>query len=186
MLDKTEEFINKVINDKLFLLNSVHRQSTIMTIKEENIAQHTFFVAYYALKISKMLNLSKDHQAKISVKALVHDIPEAISSDIPSNIKHRVKNLKETLDELEETTINEYFSEIKDEFDSLKTSEKEQDIDGIIIKLADVISLVQFLQNEIILGNESDSLKSAIARAKNQATNKLKELSKMKGREKCD
>lgn len=179
MLDRTEEFIDKVINDQLFLMNSVHRQSTMMTIKAENIAQHSFFVAYYALKISKLLKLSEEKQSKIAVQALVHDIPESLSSDIPSNIKHKVNELKETLDKIEDTIIDEYFQEIKNEFSTFKKNEEEKNLEGTIIKLADVISLIQFLNNEIVLGNSDKNVQQAIERARNKIENCLKRLSEL-------
>ena len=146
-----QKFVAAIVNDKLATMNSVHRQSTITTIKAENIAQHSFFVAYYALKIAKKLKLNDELKGEITIQALIHDIAESSSSDVPSNVKYQVPGLKQMLDKAEDFAINKYFPEIKDEFTNLRKHEADGDIVGTVIKLADIIALIQFLKTNWLL-----------------------------------
>ena len=161
-IGEMQKFVAAIVNDKLATMNSVHRQSTITTIKAENIAQHSFFVAYYALKIGKKLKLNDELKGEITIQALIHDIAESSSSDVPSNVKYQVPGLKQMLDKAEDFAINKYFPEIKDEFTSLRKHEADGDIVGTVIKLADIIALIQFLKTERALGNQDATLLKVI------------------------
>lgn len=174
-----DEFINTIINEKLASMNSVHRQSTITTIKAENIAQHSFFVAFYAFKIAKNLNLNSELCGEITIEALIHDIAESSSSDVPSNVKYQVPGLKQMLDKAEDFAINKYFPEIKEEFTRLREHEEQGDLIGVIIKLADIIALIQFLRTERSLGNQDSTLIKVIDQTYdnlNRHLSRLKEL----------
>lgn len=179
MKKEIDNFVNTIINDKLASMNSVHRQSTITTIKAENIAQHSFFVAYYALIISKKINLDQKLRGEITIEALIHDIAESSSSDVPSNVKYQVPGLKQMLDEAENFAINKYFPEIKPEFDQLRIHEKNGDIIGIVIKLADIIALIQFLKTEEKLGNHDATLLKVIDQTYDNLDNYLDKLDKI-------
>lgn len=168
-LDNTYGFIDNLLNDKINLMDSVHRQATISTIKQENIAQHSFHVAYYALKLSKALNLSEQLQGEIVIEALIHDIAETSISDVPSNVKHSVPELKPLLDKAEDLAIEKYFPEISDEFKKLRQDENEKNIKGTIIKIADIIAFIQFCLTEEELGNKTQTL----TKAKHNSTNSL-------------
>ncbi|HIX01538.1 MAG TPA: HD domain-containing protein [Candidatus Ligilactobacillus excrementigallinarum] len=177
--NEMSKFINEIINDKLASMNSVHRQSTITTIKSENIAQHSFFVAYYALKIAKVLDLSREIQGEITIEALIHDIAESSSSDVPSNVKYQVPGLKQMLDKAEDFAINKYFPEIQSEFDHLREHEANGDIVGTVIKLADIIALIQFLQTERSLGNQDATLIKALNQTYDNLKRHLNKLSEI-------
>ena len=180
-VDKKEvnRFVDEIINERLALMNSVHRQSTITTIKSENIAQHSFFVAYYALKIAKKLNLSDEIKGEITIEALIHDIAESSSSDVPSNVKYKVPGLKQMLDKAEDYAINKYFPEIQPEFKSLRLHENKGDIVGTIIKLADIIALIQFLKTERALGNQDATLLKVLDQACTNLERHLEQLQKI-------
>ncbi|MGX5377530.1 YfbR-like 5'-deoxynucleotidase [Ligilactobacillus sp. LYQ135] len=177
--EEMNRFVDDVINEKLASMNSVHRQSTITTIKAENIAQHSFFVAYYALKIAKKLNLDEELKGEITIQALIHDIAESSSSDVPSNVKYQVPGLKQMLDKAEDFAVNKYFPEIRNEFEELRKHEERGDLIGIIIKLADIIALIQFLRTERSLGNQDPTLLKVIDQTYDNLDNYLTRLQKL-------
>lgn len=182
-----KEFKKDVVNPKILLLDSVNRQSTIYTIHNENLASHSFKVAYIALTIAKKLNLSREEQNQITTYALIHDVGESTTSDLPSNIKRSVPGLKELLDEAEKIGIAKHNPEILNEFLELQQHEKEKDLTGIIVKLADILAFLMVVEQEKALGNRDKTLLKAEANSTKQLReyfDSLKETLEYKNR--CD
>lgn len=165
---KLNDFQEQVVNEKIMLLDSVNRQSTIYTIHNENLASHSFKVAYIALTIAKYLGLSREEQNQITTYALIHDVGESNTSDMPSNVKRSVPGLKELLDEAEKVGIAKHNPEILDEFTELQQHEKEKDLIGIIVKLADILAFLMVVKQEKALGNHDKTLLRAEANSVKQ------------------
>lgn len=165
---KLDEFKNEVVNKKILLLDSVNRQSTIYTIHDENLASHSFKVGYIALTIAKKLGLSREEQNQIAVYALLHDVGESTTSDMPSNIKRSVPGLKELLDEAEKIAIAKHNPEILDEFLELQKHEQDKDLVGVIVKLADILAFLMVVEQEKALGNHDQTLLKAEANSTKQ------------------
>jgi 5'-deoxynucleotidase YfbR-like HD superfamily hydrolase len=102
----------------------VNRWGNSPRIKENNVAEHSFFVAYYVKEMCKRLPIDDNDLGNILSLALDHDLHESIMVDIPTNVKRKVN-----------ISCNEIEEEAK------------------IIKLADLLDALLTCQEEIQMGN---------------------------------
>ena len=87
-------------------LRYVDRFSTCRVIRKESVAEHSFYVAFYSLMIAWWVE--NNHQGfglgaplnttELLTKALLHDIDEAATGDIPRFFKYSDSALKDHLD----------------------------------------------------------------------------------------
>lgn len=131
---------------KDYLLKNLIRFNTTQRIKDESVAEHSFFVVYYTYTICKNLNLDLYLTNKCLIKAILHDTAEIEISDVPHNIKEKYPVLKEALSDAEKNWYKKHHPEY------LQASIFD-DIINNIVELADVYSVRQYCLNEIALGN---------------------------------
>lgn len=154
-----EEILKEYTLDKMNRYNHRHR------IHNESVASHSFFVSLFCLKIFSKINLPKVMERTILIKAILHDVPEVYTSDIPHDVKKSFPAIKQELEKIEniyyESNWNNYMEEIQDNHKLI----------FYIIKLADCYSVQQYCLNEIRLGNNSKDIQSihedSIQRSKN-------------------
>lgn len=161
---------------KDYSLKRLIRYNTRMRLTDEDVSQHSYFVSLFCLRIIKELDLTIEEKYEILVKALLHDIAEIETSDIPYDVKLNNPKIKETLKNLEKDYYNEYWKEY---LNILYNKNKKEET---ILKLADVYSVKQYTLNEIILGNKNneiieiyESTKKRIENEKQKLFNILKE-----------
>lgn len=139
--------------------SSVKRYSRDRLICPENDLEHTGFVAlisyFLALEVRKLgveINLEK-----LLVGAIVHDIDEALTGDVPRPTKHNNNSLLEEIKRLEFNsvkTIFEYLDQENSQNNIVKDWEdakKDGTIEGDIVKLADTLSVVYKVWVEVVL-----------------------------------
>lgn len=68
-------------------LSHVKRWAIVPKIKEQSVAEHSYYVALYTLKICQILEKSAEFSLKAVEYALQHDAGEAFTGDIPSPLK---------------------------------------------------------------------------------------------------
>lgn len=133
----------------LYSLKNMKRYNNTMTIKDESVAEHSFFVALFTLFISIERGESNDQLLKNLIIALCHDLPEIEISDIPHNIKAKNKELSD----LVESEENEWYETyMPNEVKSIVGNDFKMEND---VLLADILSVVQYCNNEISLGNKN-------------------------------
>lgn len=98
------------------------------TIQRQSVADHSFGVAIAAMWVMKKWGTDPALREAVLREALEHDMDEAVSSDIPSPYKHRGAPVRER-------------------------PERYSVLD--IIKCADMLELMAFLQDEAYLGNRA-------------------------------
>ena len=131
-------------------LRNLVRYQTAPRVSQETVAEHSFFVAAYVLKLYDYYNfdLSKALQT-----AILHDFSEVFVSDIPHPIKKEFPLIANELNKAElninKSYINEEFANNIEEFNNLTSQE------GIIVALADILSVVTYSKYEINLGNSN-------------------------------
>ena len=137
------EYLNNI--DKL---RNLVRYQTAPRVSQETVAEHSFFVAAYVLKLYDYYNFDLN---KALQTAILHDFSEVFVSDIPHPIKKAFPLITEELDKAEldinKTYINNEFANNIEEFNNLSSQE------GIIVALADILSVVAYSKYEINLGN---------------------------------
>lgn len=163
--------LSKGSRDILYRMSFMKRYNNAVHIHDENVAEHSFYVAIYAMEICNVLGFGLDNAIRAASieRALIHDIHETELSDIPHNIKYGIAGLNEMCINFEKSYNEEYFKELV-EFEKVCLGKQLTDIVKNIVDLADVISVLQYAQLEMGFGNRDkfgpivDSAKSRINR----------------------
>lgn len=120
-------------------------------IHNEDLAQHSFMVAYNILKIAYNYNIPKEETYKACAMAIIHDLEETYTSDIPHDCKVKYPKLKEVLTEIEQDFIDNEMPEVKELFDEYSRGEG---LAVSLVELGDAISVLQYVNRELIHGNK--------------------------------
>lgn len=124
-------------------------------IHDEDLAQHSFVVAYNILKIAYKYNIPDDITYKATAMAIVHDYPETYTADIPHDCKVKYPELRELLAKIEIEFIREEVPELKKLF---KEYQEGKSIETILVDLGDAISVLQYVNREINHGNRDKDM----------------------------
>ncbi len=136
-------------DDILYNLKFITRYSNIPRIRDESVAEHSFFVA--AICISLLPNYPDANVGKVLLMANIHDWAEAEVDDIAHNIKRDYPAVKQALKKAEEKAMRRYHPNIiaaYHEYEECRTLEAR------IVKYADIKQCIQYLDTEVKLGNE--------------------------------
>ena len=121
-------FLSKDGRDMLQRMSNMIRYNNAVHIHNENVAEHSFYVAMYAMCICDFLHTGDKFRSVAIEKALIHDVHEIEISDIPHNVKHSMEGLSEF-------------------------SNTQQAVINIVVELADILSVRQYSQQEVEFGN---------------------------------
>lgn len=138
------------------ILSDMKRYNNRIKIKDENIAEHSFFVAYNILKIGYDYKLSREVVNEAVAMAIVHDYPEVFTSDIPHDCKQSHPELRDILSKVERDFIEKQMPELLDRYDKLSN---EYSLSTILVELGDAISVLQYSNREISLGNNTEDMR---------------------------
>ena len=150
-----KEILNKMIKSDLanYIYNidnlrNLVRYQTAPRVSQETVAEHSFFVAAYVLKLNDYYEFDL---LKALQTAILHDFSEVFISDVPHPIKKAFPLINDELNKAENEVnkkfISEEFSNNLEEFNNLSSPE------GIMVALGDILSVVSYSKYEITLGN---------------------------------
>ncbi|MFA5936705.1 MAG: YfbR-like 5'-deoxynucleotidase [Candidatus Paceibacterota bacterium] len=125
---------------KLRGLNHVHRWNFHPTLRRENVAEHSFWVAIIAYVISSRTGCICPGDVILS--AILHDAEEAVTGDMPSLVK-RFVNWEPVEQEARDTLTNDVALSTAIEF-SKKAG---------FIKIADMVSALMYATEQVQCGN---------------------------------
>ena len=137
---------NSYLED-LYSLKYIERYNNLPRIKSESVAEHSYFVA---LITARLANKYKFNIGEALLTAVIHDIFEIYISDIPRNVKDKFPKIKPILNKIEENIIIQKYPEYKKLIENFN---KQLTPEGMIVKLADNLSVLQYANTEIGLGN---------------------------------
>ena len=135
---------------ELYQLKNVVRYNNHVRIKDETVAEHSFFTTLLALKLCEKLHASDDLIHKCIIKALLHDMPETKLNDITHDVKSLL-NIRPILRQYERSYYDNFF----ERFSDIMNIDDENDVVNLIVKFADILSVLQYACNEISLGNNT-------------------------------
>lgn len=121
------------------------------TINRQNIAEHHSVVAQLVLLIIDAYNVPEEYHLQALRRAIVHDLPEAWTNDIPYTIKRDYPEFAKAYDAVEEDIERRLPS-------SLVAKTKKGSIPWLVVKLADSIDVLLFSQAEIDLGTRNSDM----------------------------
>ena len=127
-------------------LAHVHRWGILRRIRQQSVAEHSFFVTIYAIEIAEFIKWPGDHYTLIR-GALSHDMPEVRTGDMPGPTKRAVLDAGR-LDSFEHRTMQDLFP-LHQSFFRINGEA------GAILTTADILEATLFLADESHLGNRS-------------------------------
>lgn len=151
----------KTLGDNTILgLGEIIRYNNRPKIKHENVAEHSFYVVTTVLKICQLYKIDEKTKLKALEFAAIHDLPEIFLGDIPYDTKVNNPLLVEALEKAELTSMYVRMPEFAKQYEQFLKEEKEETLAYLIVKLADTVSVLQYSNREIELGNRSEQMKS--------------------------
>lgn len=150
-------------------MSFVPRWAIIRNIKQQSVAEHSYYVALYAGQVARLINWQGSYD-NLYRAALMHDVSEVFMSDIPGPTKRAI---------IDHYRYNDYeLSGLQDRFGDEIGAWLKDDIEpaeiNAIIKVADLLDECFFLYTEVQLGNKTLGRVIAASRMRLfNATNKL-------------
>jgi len=135
-----------------YTLSKIIRYNNRNKLQNESVAEHSFFVTLFCLKIIKNLNLTKDEINRILILSALHDTCESETSDIPHNVKKENPEINKFLEKMEQKYYMEYWKEY------YPIIYESTELEHAILKLADTYSVYQYCLNEKDVGNTSKDI----------------------------
>ena len=141
--------IIKFAND----MSSITRWSQMHCMKNESVLEHTGFVAIYSLHLAYKHSLPLNH---ILEKAVVHDMEEVLTGDIPTTTKYINKDILNQIKRIEYNAAGQISEDV---FGGkmLNAWSQSKDIatqSGCIVAIADLAAVVCKIVQEVDLGNK--------------------------------
>lgn len=138
----------RIFPPKLRVLSSVPRFSIIPTIKTNDVASHSFYVAAYARQIVVLIGWGGP-MSLLLWYALTHDIEESITGDIVGDVKRNVVDKDKLL-----SYVDRKMSERMPEYHAVLHEDDEYSSEIVaIVKAADLLDALFFIQTEVMMGN---------------------------------
>lgn len=132
---------------EMYKLKNIVRYNHRTRLKNENVAEHSFFTALIALDICRKLSINAYNTFEVIVKCLLHDTPEQELNDITYDVKLKL-NLRPLLKKFED----KYFEDNYANYADIMIND-DNDIINAIVNYADAMSVLQYAYNETELGN---------------------------------
>jgi len=142
-------------------MSAIQRYSQLHLLKSESVMEHTGFVCLFTYTLCEEINSVSSDAHKLDTgkalkKAIVHDIDEVITGDIPRPTKYYNESSIALFEDMAEAGIDQIIKELNVEGLDMKTDWKQSKSgrEGAIVAFADLSSVVYKLWEEIImLGN---------------------------------
>ena len=138
----------KNISD-LYKLDNIIRYNTQSKHKHETVATHSYYVALFAMMICDAIEVPLGVKLSAIQCALIHDVPEVVINDVTYDAKCMMPEIVEILKKYEDDILKTNFP---DEYVARGECET-RDLALLIVDLADVLSVYQFVHYEIDMGN---------------------------------
>jgi 5'-deoxynucleotidase YfbR-like HD superfamily hydrolase len=143
-------------------LRYVDRFSTCRRGHKENVAEHQFFTAFFALLICKHLEpgMKEMNVGLAVIKGLIHDVEEHYTGDVIRPVKHGSVAMESEMDKAGADFACKFFQSLtrrRDVASQLFTfwrHAKDSTPEGRVVRFADYLSVLAYLHQEVRSGNK--------------------------------
>lgn len=143
-----------IVDDyNVYKLSNIIRYSQQNKIKNETVAEHSYYVSWFVNRLCTKYSLSDTIRLMALEAALLHDVPEVITNDITYDVKRMIPEVPALLQPHEEEVIREHSSRAHKVLFNPETT--DEIVAKKIVKHADILSVLQYCQNEEALGNKN-------------------------------
>lgn len=151
-----KEFLNSQRN-----LGRVIRFSAHSRINDENVAEHSYHVTFYAMLLADLEKRfgNRVDTEKLLRASLLHDLEEAMTGDILHDFKHRDEKLTKEIKRMGLQFFTEMIANLpEDEAEKYteiwKNAKDSKTVEGRILKAADRLDALLYSIDEYNLGNK--------------------------------
>lgn len=153
--------LKELLAGNLSRIRNVVRFSNSTRIKDESVAEHSYFTAYYALVLGHVLSNVEGVNVDFGTMltgAIVHDIDEAVSGDFIRHFKYQDPELHKRLDDASSKLMEGAFSSTSEAlteplYTGWRSAKQESTVEGDLVAFADFLSVLSYVMNEIDCGN---------------------------------
>lgn len=156
--------VREMMVGKPIKMRYVYRFQACRVNDRESIIEHTGFVGMYAMLIAMYVeetaqNLRVDYRVLMQ-RAMVHDMEEVVTGDFPRPYKYSNEELKQALDRAAPMAFREVITGLVDKrtqgvLGKVWEQAKADDLEGHILLLADFLSALSYIVQEVQAGNKS-------------------------------
>lgn len=144
----------------------VTRFSTCRVLHSESVAEHSFFTTLYAMFVARWVNANANdafdcvNTLEVLESALLHDMEEARTGDVPRFFKYQTELTKDALNQAAEISKAEVWERVFDVqtrgwiFRVWKTA-KDNSLEGRIVEFADFLSVLGYICDEVAGANQT-------------------------------
>jgi 5'-deoxynucleotidase YfbR-like HD superfamily hydrolase len=147
-------------------LRFISRFSTCNVLHKESVAEHCFYVAFYALQIGHWVVDEAEGEDLIDFttlmgRALVHDIDESRTGDFYRPFKYSNPLLRDQLEKAADREVRGIFDRLWDTYHPKNLTEahwraaKNPDREGCIVAFADFLAVLSYMWTEIQVANHT-------------------------------
>lgn len=126
-------------------LNTLPRWSLVRVNRRQNLAEHSYYVALYAMQVAELIHWEGSAGA-LTRWALIHDAPELETGDIPGMTKDAVFD-GAAMDALEQRVVSQKFPKYQAWYNAPYPVRS-------IVKVADIMDAVMYICEEMQSGNK--------------------------------
>jgi len=128
-------------------LSYVPRWGILRSIRKQNVAEHSYYVALYADQLAALIQWEGDTAALLQY-ALLHDIDETITGDIPGPVKRAAFDKTKMWNKIRDTMARRFGT-----INVFRLNNPLPEIKAIVA-VADSIDEISYLIEETVLGNK--------------------------------
>lgn len=142
------------------IMNNITRYSTTPSLIKESVSDHSFLIGLLIIDASteypELFKYVK--RENLLIRAVLHDMVETITGDIPSPAKRAVPECETVFDKIESAVSDELCKGRTDEFKDMLQSaisfSNPEDIEELLFKVFDYFCVLIKASNEIYIGNK--------------------------------
>lgn len=151
--------LRNVLTGRMRRMHHIGRYSSIPVINRENVAAHSWEVAFYSMLIAADLleNNYEVNYGSLLKKAISHDVSEVLSGDIIRSYKHGSPEMLKACHDADTLNMVSLTEEV-DGFAGIVLERawlyaKNESIEGAIVRFADMLCVVSYCAEEMRMGN---------------------------------
>lgn len=131
----------------IYKLAYITRYSGVPRIKNESVAEHSFFVAALVIKLNEVYDFDIGTALQMAIS---HDWAEAFIGDATHATKLAYPNIAQAMHEAEKSAIKQFAPRV---YNLLCRYNNQSSVEAKVVALADVVQVAQYAENEVKLGN---------------------------------
>lgn len=156
-LNPDKVFMEELLYGESRRLCRVFRFNSSPVLRTENVAEHSWYVVFICLNLHAKL---RDEGVELDLgvvlsRAAMHDMDEALTGDIPRPFKYHNTDTLQMLEAASQQIFEDYAKSISMDHSLLEAWRlAKEGPEGLIVKAADLLSVVSYAVEEKRMGNQ--------------------------------